>query len=169
MRQMRSESQPQKFRLTGPTRPFILGLFAGVLTVQAALLPVIAVVVLFSASDSQFTYNGEEVALGEVRLRVLGMLMLWFAFAAYVGPGLWRGKVGARNVVLGVVLVATIANLVVGAIKVRSQGNVGFLLAAGYVLSSALFPAAIFVWYLCFKSNVREFFKYRSRNLSAAA
>lgn len=169
MRRMRSEPQPQGFRPMGPKRPLILGLFAGVLTAQAALLPVFAVVVLVSASDSPFTYNGVEVALGEVRLQVLGMLVLWFAFAAYVGPGLWRGRIGARNVVLAVTLVATIANLVVGAINLRYQGHVGLPLAAGYLLSSALIPAAILVWYLCFKSNVCEFFECRSRSRGAAA
>lgn len=168
MRQMRSEPQAQRSRPVGPKRPLILALFGGVLIAQAALLPVFAMVILVSASDSPFTYNGVEVALGEVRLKVLGMLVIWFIFAAYVGPGLWRGRIGARNVVLAAALVATIANLIVGATNMRYQGNAGLLLAAGYVLGSALIPSGIVVWYLCFKSNVREFFE-RSRRLGAAA
>ena len=169
MRQMRNEPQVQEFRPAVPKRPLLLGVFAGVLSAQAALLPVVALAVLFSASDSPFIYNGAEVALGEVRLQVLGIMVLWFAFAAYVGPGLWRGRAGARNAVLAVALVATIVNLVVGAANVRYQGNAGLLLAAGYVLGSALIPAAIIVWYLCFKANVREFFAHRSRRIGAAA
>ena len=39
--------------------------------------------------------------MGEVRFEVLGSMLIWFAFAAYVGPGLWKGKPMARHVAFG--------------------------------------------------------------------
>ncbi len=79
-------------------RPFVLGVFAFILSAQALLLPIMFLVFLLTPSTSPITYNGVEVPMGEVRLEVLGTILIWFAFAAYVGPGLWKGNPMARHV-----------------------------------------------------------------------
>ena len=82
-------------------RPFVLGVFAFILSVQAIILPILLFIVLLSPSDWPVNYNGVEVPLGDVRLTILGTMLVWFAFAAYVGPGLWKGKPMARHVAFG--------------------------------------------------------------------
>jgi hypothetical protein len=134
-----------------------VAIVAGILVAQAALLPVMAVVTFFVPQEGQNTWQ------------TLGLFAAWFAFAAYFGPALWRGKAWTRTFLVAFVVVVAVIELVVGAANVRYQGIVGLLLGIGYVLGSALVPAAIVVWYLCFKSNVREFFEYRSRQVSSAA
>lgn len=149
-----------------PKRPLLLGVFAAVLTLQAVFLPVLGVVTLLSASDSIVVYNGVEVPMSEVRLKLFGMLLLWFALAVYVGPGLWRGRAMAREVLFGICLVAAVAGLVMT--FVTFQGRSGLVVATGYVGVSSLIGCCIVRWYLYMKPNVREFFERRS-NLVANA
>ncbi len=158
MRHTASESPPSRTSpWQAPSRPFLLGIFAGVLVAQAAILPVMAVVTFFVPVE------------GENKWETLALLAAWFIFAVYFGPALWRGRWWARNVLVVASVVAAVVELVVGALNVRYQGSVGLLLAVGYVLTSALIPSAILVWYLCFKANVREFFEHRSGRGSSAA
>ena len=39
--------------------------------------------------------------MGDVRLQMLGTMLIWFVFAAYLGPGLLKGKPMARHVAFG--------------------------------------------------------------------
>src|SRR5262245_29775904 len=119
-----------------PQRPLLLSLFAGGLIAQAVGLPIAFVLVLFSSSESTVVYNGVETTMGAVRLKMLAILAVWSAVAAYLGPALWRGKASARTVVLVVLLAGCIASLVSGSMNVPYRGIIGLLLAAGYVLVS---------------------------------
>jgi hypothetical protein len=150
-----------------PKRPFVLGLFAGGLIAQAVLLPIVIIVVLVSPSDTPVTYNGVEVLMGDVRLKLLGILVLWSTFAAYVGPGLWRGKPMTRTVVATTFVVAAVINLAVAV--VTYPGKPGLLVAVGYVIASSLIGWGIVGWYLYLKPNVREFFERKSNRFSSAA
>lgn len=158
-----SRLQPQ-LTMQGPKRPLILGVVAAVLTVQALVLPILALVVLFAAADSPATYNGVEVTLGEVRLEVLGVLMVWFAFAAYVGPGLWQGKRTVRKVLFSVFVLTAVAGLVMTVSIYR--GEPGFALVLAYEGVSNVFGCGLVGWYLFKKPNVREFFERGSNGFA---
>ena len=168
MRHMASETQhdpllaPQK-----PRRPLLLGLFAALLTAQAAILPILAVGSLLSASDSVVAYNGVEVPAGEVRLLELGAFALWFIFAVYVGPGLWRGIAMARRVFFATSVVAAVVG--VATTIVVYQGKSGLFVAAGYVGISNLVGCGVVGWYLYIKPNVRAFFERKSSRTANAA
>ncbi len=82
-------------------RPFVLGAFAFILSMQAFILPILLLVFLLTPATSPINYNGEKVPIGEVRLEMLSTMLVWLAFAAYVGPGLWKGKPMARHVAFG--------------------------------------------------------------------
>jgi hypothetical protein len=167
MRHMHSEAQLQQSRSGLRRRPFLLGLFAGALTLQAVFLPVIALFVLFSASDSVVIYNGVESPMGEVRLKALATLVVWFAFAVYFGPGLWRGSAMARRAFLVACVVAAVVGLV--GTFVAHQGKPGLVGATTYVGISNLVGCGIFYWYLYLKPNVREFFERTSTGIASAA
>ena len=82
--------------------------------------------------------------MGEVRLKVLSMLLFWFAFAAYVGPGLWRGYPMARHVAF-----ATYAGVpLVFLVFHRAWSEIPWLIIF----------CAIVGGYFYAKPNVREFF-----------
>jgi hypothetical protein len=167
MRHMPKESQLQDLQPSPPRRPFLLGLFSGALTLQAVFLPLIVVFTLVSASDSVVVYNGVQTTMGEVRLKMVGVLVLWFVFAAYFGPALWRGSATARRALLATCLVAAVAGLVTTFLAY--QGKSGLVVAAIYVGVSNLIGCAIFWWYLYMKPNVREFFERRSARVAGAA
>jgi hypothetical protein len=130
--------------------------FAGFLTAQAVLLPVMAVVTLFVPLDQ-----------GQSKLQTVGILGVWFAFAAYFGPGLWRGSALARRAFFAMCLVAAAAGVV--ATFVEYQGTSGLVVATSYVGLSNLIGCGIFWWYLYMKPNVREFFEHRSTRIASAA
>jgi hypothetical protein len=148
-------------------KPFLLGLIATVLTWQAAVLPILFVLFLFLPSDSPIRYNGVEQPLGEVRLRVLGMLLVWFVFAAYVGPGLLRGRAMARNAVFGAFVLGAILQL--ADTVVTYDGKSGLLVAVSFVVVESLIQCAFVGWYLYLKPNVRGFFDHESGQLADAA
>jgi hypothetical protein len=150
-----------------PRRPFFLGLFAGVLTLQAAILPVIVLIVLLTASDSVVVYNGIESPMREVRLKILGMLLGWLAFAAYFGPGLWRGSAIARRVFFALFLIASAASL--GGTFVSYQGTSDLVVDTAQVGLSNVIGCAILWWYLYIKPNVREFFERKPTGIASAA
>ena len=52
-------------------------------------------------SSSLINYNGEDVPIGTVRLEMVAAMLVWFVFAAYVGPGLWWGRPMARHIAFG--------------------------------------------------------------------
>jgi hypothetical protein len=136
-----------------------LGFFATVLTLQAVILPFIALLVLFWASDSVITYNGVASPMGEVRWKLLGILVAWFAFAAYFGPSLLRGSPIARRAFVVVCFVAAAAGPV--GTFVAYRGEPGLLVAIAQVSLSNLMGCGIFWWYLYVKPNVRQFFERR--------
>jgi hypothetical protein len=142
MRHVPNEAQVQESQAGPPRRPFLLGFFAAALTLQAAVLPFIALVVLFWASNSVFIYNGVASPMGEVRLKVLGTLVVWFAFAAYFGPGLWRGSATARRALFAACLAVAAAGVV--ATFVAYQGKSGLVVATAYVGLSNLIGCCIF-------------------------
>ena len=82
-------------------RPFVLGFFALILSMQAIVLPILIVVLLLTPSTSPINYNGLEVPIGTVRLEMLAIMLVWLVFAAFLGPGLWKGKPVARHVAFG--------------------------------------------------------------------
>lgn len=130
--------------LNTPKRPLVLGFFAFVLSAQAALLPILFIVFLLMPGDSVGTFYGVERPLGEVRLEMLAILAVWFAFTAYVGPGLWRGSSNARHVAFGVYVSVPLIGIVIHGV----YSEIPFYLIC----------CAIVGWYLYGKSNVRDFF-----------
>jgi len=82
-------------------RPLVLGFFSLILSLQAIVLPILLLVFLVTPSSSLIDYNGEQVPIGSIRLEMLATMLIWFAFAAFVGPGLWKGKPIARHVAFG--------------------------------------------------------------------
>jgi peptidoglycan/LPS O-acetylase OafA/YrhL len=126
-------------------RPFIIGAFALILSGQALLLPIIFVVLLLMPSTSPVTYNGVGTSIGEVRLQLLSALGIWFAFAAYVGPGLWKGNPIARHVAF-----ATYAGLPLIFFAFHQ---------AWKEIPWLLICCAVVGGYLYVKPNVREFFE----------
>jgi hypothetical protein len=144
-----------------------LGFFATVLTLQAVVLPFIALVVLFWPPDSVVTYNGVVSPMGEVRWKLLGMLVAWFAFAAYFGPSLWRGSPIARRAFIVACLVAAAAGPI--GTFVAYQGEPGLVVAIAQVILSNLVGCGIFWWYLYVKPNVRQFFERRPAGIAGAA
>ena len=126
-------------------RPFVLGVFAFILSWQAMILPIVFLAFLLTPSTSPINYNGVDVPMGEVRFEVLGTMLIWFVFAAYVGPGLWKGKPMARHVAFGTYVSVSLITIIVS--KEWSE-----------------FPWAIFCYlivggYLYAKPNVRSFFE----------
>jgi hypothetical protein len=126
-------------------RPFVLGFFSLILSLQAVVLPILLVALLLTPSSSPITYNGELVPIGSVRLEMLAIMMIWFAFAAFVGPGLWKGKLIARHVAFG------------------TYAGFGLILAIVQWTWSELFWVVfcclIVGGYLYAKPNVRAFFE----------
>ena len=126
-------------------RPFVLGFFSLILSLQAVVLPILLLVLLVTPASSPINYNGERVPIGTVRLEMLGIMLIWFVIAAFVGPGLWKGKPIARHVAFG--------------------AYVGF----GLILMIAQPTWSNFLWvifccllvggYLYAKPNVRSFFE----------
>jgi hypothetical protein len=167
MRHMVNASHLQQLQLRSPRRPFLVTLFAGALTLQAVLLPIMAVFTFVSAPDSVVMYNGVQTTMGEVRLKILGVLVVWFVFAAYFGPALWRGSAKARRAFFGTCLVAAFAGLV--GTFVTYQGKSGLIGATAYVGVTNLIGCGVFWWYLYVKPNVREFFERRSGRIADAA
>jgi hypothetical protein len=148
-------------------RPFLLGIVAAILIIQAWFLPVFFVFILFSASDFPVVFNGVEVPIGEVRLQILVMSVLWFALAAYAGPGLRRGSAKARNVFFATfVVVEAIAVVMTLA---DHQGVSGLIVAAIYAGLSSVIVCVVVGWYLYMKPNVRAFFERESSGIANAA
>ncbi|RLA46150.1 MAG: hypothetical protein DRR42_18675 [Gammaproteobacteria bacterium] len=126
-------------------RPFVLAVIAVILSGQAVILPILFFIFVFSPSNSPITYNGEQVLMGQVRFEVVGTIMIWFAIAAYVGPGLWKGNPMARHVAFG-----TYAGLpLIFIIVQQAWAEIPWL----------IFCCAIVGWYLYVKPNVRGFFE----------
>lgn len=125
-------------------RPLIVGMVALIFSVQAILLPILFVAFLLLPSTATMMYNGAEVAVGEKRLEVIGAMLLTFAFVAYVGPGLWRGRPTARSVAFGVYAGLPTILLVME----RAWTTLPWLVAC----------CAIVGYYLYLKPNVRDFF-----------
>ena len=148
-------------------RPFLLSLFAGALIVQAALLPLFALFAVLSSSDSVVIYNGVEAAMGEVRWKILGMLVVWFALAACFGLGLWRGSAMARRAFLATCFLLAVAGLVATFLQYKGTSDIGVALA--YVGLADIIGCALFWWYLYMKPNVREFFEHRTTRIASAA
>lgn len=125
-------------------RPFVLGVFAFILTGQAIILPILLLVALLTPSDSPVNYNGVDVPMGDVRFQMLGTMLVWFVFAGYVGPGLWRGKPMARDVAFGTYVAIPLVLIVA-----HEQWS---------EIPWAIFCYAIVGAYLYAKPNVRSWF-----------
>jgi hypothetical protein len=126
-------------------RPFVLGFFALILSLQAVVLPILFFVFLVMPPTSPINYNGEDVPIGSVRLEMLATMSIWFAFAAYVGPGLWEGKPMARHVAFGTYVALPLVMI----IAYRQWSEIPWL----------IFCSAIVGGYLYAKPNVHTFFE----------
>jgi len=126
-------------------RPFVLGLFALILSMQAVVVPIFIFVFLVMPPTSPINYNGQEIPIGSIRLEVLGMMVVWFAFAAYVGPGLWRGKPMARHVAFG----TYVALSLIAISAYRQWSEIPWLITFYLIVGG----------YLYGKLNVRTFFE----------
>lgn len=131
-------------------------LFATTLTAQAVLLPFLCLYFLFLPDDSIVNYNGESVAIGSVRLKIFAMFGIWFAFAAYLGPQLRKGRRRARDVLFGTLLVSAFVDLVLTVIDYRDTP--GALALSTMMLAINALLCGISGWYLYRKENVRAFF-----------
>ena len=126
-------------------RPFVLGVFAFILSGQAIILPMLFLGFLLTPSTSPINYNGVDVPMGEVRSELLGTMLIWFVFAAYIGPGLWKGKPMARHIAFGsYVSILSIMIIVLRDWLVVPWAIVCVLIVGGYLYA---------------KSNVRSFFE----------
>jgi hypothetical protein len=72
------------------------------------------------------------------------MLLVWFAFAAFVGPGLWRGNSRARDAAMILFVIALAAKLFVSQIYKDLPLDLAFV--------------GLVAWYLYLKPNVVAFF-----------
>jgi len=126
-------------------RPFVLGFVSLILRLQAMMLPILLLVLLVAPSSSPINYNGERVPIGSVRLEMLAIMLIWFVFAAYIGPGLWKGKPIARHVAFG-----TYAGFGLFLLLVQPTW---------FNLLWVIFCCLIVGGYLYAKPNVREFFE----------
>lgn len=126
-------------------RPFLLGLFAFVLSGQVVVLPIVFIAFLLIPSDSPVNFNGVDVPMGEVRLEMLATMVIWFALAGFVGPGLWKGRPTARHVAFGMY---------------AGSGLVLMLVQPTWSnLFCAIFGCLAVGGYLYAKPNVRTFFE----------
>jgi hypothetical protein len=144
-----------------------LGLVAGILIIQAWTLPIFFVFTLFSAADSPVVINGAQLPIGEVRVELLVMFVLWFALAAYAGPGLWRGNAKARNTFFAALVVIEVAAVVMT--LAQHQGVEGLIVAAIYASLSNVLVCILVGWYLYMKPNVRAYFERKSSGVAGAA
>jgi hypothetical protein len=168
MRHVDSGPQIQRAEAqSAPGRPFLLSLVAGILIIQAWILPIFFAFTLFSAADSPVAINGVQVPIGEVRVQLLVMFVLWFALAAYAGPGLWRGNAKARSIFFAAFVVVEGAALVMT--LAQHQGVEGLIAAAIYASLSNALVCIVLGWYLYMKPNVRAFFERKSSGVAGAA
>ena len=126
-------------------RPFVLRVFAFILCGQALLLPILFLAVLLTPATSPVNYNGVEVPIGDVRFQMLGSMLVWFAIAAYIGPGLWRGNPIARHVAFGTYVAIPLAMV----IAYRRWSEISWLIFCYLIVGT----------YLYAKPNVRRFFQ----------
>jgi len=126
-------------------RPILLTVFGFVLIAQAVLLPIVIVALLFTPSAYPVTWDGAEVEMGSIRLELLTGFFIWFAIAAVVGPGLWKGHPLARHIAFGCSLLGPSWEIV------SNQ--------TWSAIPALLFVAVPVGGYLYFKPNVRRFFE----------
>ena len=120
---------------------------AFILIGHVVMVPFFLVFALIDDPKTLVNYYGKEIPLGEVRGRVILMLLFWWGFAASVGLGAWYRKPWSRHIFFGVF-------------------GIGFILAAVELISTqsiaALFANLVGVgavaWYLYRKDNVVEYF-----------
>ena len=125
-------------------RPFVLGMFALIFWGQAVILPILFFMFLLAPSDSPVDVNGVDVPMGEIRLEALGTMLIYFAFVAYVGPGLWKGKPMARNIAFGTYVAIPLIFIVAS----REWGDLPWAIVCYLIVGGYLYAAP----------NVRRFF-----------
>ena len=109
------------------------------------LLPILFLIFLLTPSTSLINYNGVDVPMGDVRFEVLGTMLIWFVFAAYVGPGLWIGKPTARHVAFGTYVALPLVIIV----ALKAWSDIPWSIVCDLIVGG----------YLYAKPNVRNFFE----------
>lgn len=131
--------------LGNPKRPFLVSVFVLLVVFKACLLLIPIFVTILATPESTLQLIGDSMLIGDVRYKLLAVLIAWTVFTAYVGVGLWRGKSIARHFFLALLLV-----LLLMAVVLRQR----------YIeLPLVVAVSGLVVWYLYAKPNVRSFFE----------
>jgi formate hydrogenlyase subunit 4 len=125
------------------------------------------IIFLLLPADSPMNYNGNEVLVGDVRVKILAMAAIWFWVAAYLGPQLRKGRAKARDIAFGVFVVSAVIDVVVTAMEYRNTPGVLVTVIVMFTWNS--FWCAICAWYLYRKPNVRAFFGGNSTSVVEVA
>ncbi|MEM8815741.1 MAG: hypothetical protein AAGE85_07920, partial [Pseudomonadota bacterium] len=118
-------------------RPFVLGGFALIIWGQAFVLPILFFMFLLAPSDSPVSVSGVDVPMGEIRFQALSTMLIWFVFAAYVGPGLWRGKPKARHVAFAVYVAIPLVFIVAS----QEWNDIAWMVVCDLIVGGYLYAA----------------------------
>ncbi len=112
---------------------------------KACLLLIPIFVAIFATPDSTVQFIGDSMRIGDIRFRLLAVLLVWLALTIFVGVGLLRGNSIARHIFLIMLAVILMALIVMRQRYVE--------------LPIVFFVFGLATWYLYVRPNVRKFFE----------
>jgi len=116
-----------------------------IIAVQICVLLIAIYIAIFATPESTFQITDESMVVGDVRMELFVVLVLWLAFTAYVGLGLWHGNSITRHVFVG----SLVAILLIET----------FIRREFIELPLVVLTCGIVAWYFYAKPNVKQFFE----------
>lgn len=126
-------------------RPIFLVITVLIVAAQICALFVALYIAIFATPESTFQITDESMVVGDVRTELVVVLVLWLAFTAYVGLGLWRGNSITRHVFVGSVVAILLIET--------------FIRRAFIELPLVALTCGIVAWYFYARPNVKQYFE----------
>lgn len=73
-------------------RPAFITIFTLLVAVKVCGLLVLIFIAIFATPDSTLQINEDRILIGDARIKILVILMLWLLFSVYIGLGSLRGS-----------------------------------------------------------------------------
>ncbi len=127
------------------SRPLFITIIALIFSAHALIVPFLFLFYSISSGDTTINRSGMPVRVGDHRLQILAVLLLWEVLAISIAFGYWKGKQWSRHII------PTIH--VVGLVSLVNDRRPEVLFILLYV--------ALIFWYFYGKANVKKYFGVR--------